>query len=70
MIFSVTELAAYPGNKWRLRLCDKQTVARYTRMRTPTGPIVVNTDGFILDGLHRVAAAIAKGRAEIEGVRK
>jgi hypothetical protein len=60
------ELAAHPANAWRLKLVDKRTVARYVRMQTEPPAIVVDGSGMILDGLHRVAAAILKGCTEIK----
>ena len=66
----ISSLQAHPGNGWRIFKCDQPTVRRYARMKTEPPPIVIDSTGFILDGLHRVAAAILKGCTEIEGTQR
>jgi hypothetical protein len=68
MKISLEELLANPANAGRIRCADKQIVQKYIRMaaRTAAPPIVIDKAGFILDGLHRVAAALEMGLTEIE----
>jgi len=68
--FSIALLVAHPDNGWRIQKVDQQVARRYARMKTAPPPIIVSASGLILDGLHRVAAAILKNEKEIEGEQK
>lgn len=68
MKITLAELMQNPANAGRVRCADKQIVQKYIRMaaRTEAPAIVIDKQGFVLDGLHRIAAALEMGRADIE----
>jgi hypothetical protein len=70
MTISLEVLLQNPANRKLVKLADRPTVERYIRMnaRTAPPPIVIDKNGLILDGKHRVAAALESGRPDIEAV--
>ncbi len=63
----LTEILAYGDNGARVYKTQAATVARYIRMAETTQPppVVLAHDGTLLDGCHRVAAALARGAHDI-----
>jgi hypothetical protein len=70
MTISIEVLLENPENLRRVKLANRGTVERYKRMlvRTPAPPIVLDKNGLILDGCHRVCAALESGREDIEAI--
>ncbi|HTA59501.1 MAG TPA: ParB N-terminal domain-containing protein [Candidatus Baltobacteraceae bacterium] len=67
---SLEVLLQNPENRKLVKLADRPTVERYIRMnaRTAPPPIVIDKNGLILDGKHRVAAALESGLVDVEAI--
>ena len=68
--FFVSFLLRASDNGVRVANADPQTAARYARMKTAPPPIIVDSTNKVLDGCHRIAAAILRGEDEIWAMKK
>lgn len=69
---SIRELdEAYWGSAQGERLTCREVVehARLMQECDLTHPVILSSDGRIMDGMHRVCKALLEGRGEIEAVR-
>ena len=59
-------------NRWRVSKADKRKVAKYVQalLESEPPPISLYDDGDLLDGAHRLSAAILVGRTSIIAVVK
>jgi len=65
----IAEILAHPDNGWRVKCANPARVAELIRMLAESmvlPPIVLGHGGELLDGKHRIAAALARGESEIE----
>jgi len=62
----LADLVANPKNRWRILKANPMRVAALLRSNAESAPIVIDPDGVILDGIHRTATALARGREDIE----
>jgi len=73
-VFDLPLCAIYSASKvWEdSRIDNAYTLAQHVRRCRDvdiTKPIILDAEGFIMDGWHRVARALADGRATIPAVR-
>jgi len=68
--FFISYLLKASDNGARVAKADPQTAARYARMKTAPPPIIVDSTNKVLDGCHRIAAAILRGEDEIWALKK
>jgi hypothetical protein len=56
---------------WENKMSVKQFAMHWKRCldTDPENPVIMDDDGFIMDGWHRVARALAEGRETIKAVR-
>lgn len=73
---TIAELLAVKFNRTRLEQIrhseENHTTSalnRYKRMTTSAPPIIVDHDGTVLDGLHRLAVAMDAGQTDIAAQR-